>query len=99
MDNNRDDTTIRETTQATISGYHVGVANIWERPFADANGRLAPRTCATLAVTNLLTKQENPQQDVSVGSVVTLGADRYLIVRVEEGNSGEGFIKLRKLAH
>ncbi len=88
---------IGETTQATLSGHRVGVSNIWERDLPDADGNVAPRMSATLSITEVATGKETPDFQVSAGSVVTLGADRYCVVRVEAAPDEPGDIYLRKL--
>jgi hypothetical protein len=91
-----DELTIRETTQPTISGHLVGVGNIWERELPDDQGVLEPRLSARLSIQNL-TSQETRVEQVFAGSVIMLGADRYCVVNVEEGESAPGAITLRKL--
>lgn len=87
--------TIQETTHQEISGHLVGVGNIWERDLPDDKGVIAPRMSAILAIHDLATKKTRHEQ-VFAGSVITLGADRYHIVNVEEGGGAPGAITLRK---
>jgi hypothetical protein len=93
---NHHEETIRETTQPTISGHHVGVGNIWERDLPDAAGIVAPHMSATLSIFDP-SSGKSRHEKVFVGSVITLGADRYLVVSVEEGEIAPGAITLRKL--
>lgn len=90
-----DEIRIRETTQPTISGHTVGVGNIWERELPDETGVIAPRLSASLTIEDLATK-EIRHEKVFTGSVVSLGADRYSVVNIEEGESSPGAIILRK---
>jgi hypothetical protein len=91
-----DERTIRETTQTEISGHLVGVGNIWERELPDEDGVIAPRLSATLSIFNLASQEERSEK-VFAGKVVILGADRYEVVRVEEGETQPGSITLRQL--
>jgi hypothetical protein len=91
-----DEVTIQETTQPTISGHRVGVGNIWERDLPDATGAVAPRVSAGLWILDIASDQER-YQEVFAGSVLLLGADRYCVVKVEQGVSALGAITLRKI--
>ena len=86
--------TIRETAQAEISGHLVGVGNIWERELPDDQGRIALRLSASLAIQDLASQQERSEK-VAVGSVISLGGDRYSVVNLKEGQSEPGSITLR----
>lgn len=86
---------IRETTQPLLSGYLVGVSNIWERDHADGKGGTAPRVAATLSITDPASR-ETRREDVVAGSIVALGADRYCVVAVEEGQASPGSVSLSK---
>lgn len=88
--------TIRETTQPALSGYWVGVGNIWERDLPDEQGIVAPRLSAALAIHDPASGQTRHEK-VFAGSILTLGADRYLVVSVEEGDAIPGAITLRRL--
>ncbi|HET8671138.1 MAG TPA: hypothetical protein VFM05_11075 [Candidatus Saccharimonadales bacterium] len=90
-----EDITIRETTQAEISGHLVGVGNIWEQERPDNEGVIALRLSATLAIYDLASQQERSER-VSVGSEVSLGADSYSVVNIEEGHSEPGSLTLRR---
>lgn len=86
---------IGETTQPAISGHLVGVSNIWERELPDSHGVIAPRLSATVTIRNMATERSSVEK-VIVGSVISLGADRYCVVDIEEGKSTPGAIVLRK---
>jgi hypothetical protein len=88
---------IRESTQALISGYRVGVSNIWERDVADADGVIASRLTAQVTLTDPGLDQSR-RLDVAVGSVLFLGDDRYRVVNVVEGISAPGAIALQPLS-
>ncbi|HLO86231.1 MAG TPA: hypothetical protein VK203_14655 [Nostocaceae cyanobacterium] len=90
-----DEITIQENTQAKISNYFVGVGNIWEREQPDAQGVIAPRMSATLAISELNSEQTR-HEEVFVGSLISLGSDRYCVVNVDEGNSTPGTLTMRK---
>jgi hypothetical protein len=90
-----DETTIRETTQAMISGHLVGVSNIWERDLPDRQGVTAPRLSASVTIRDMSSQQSRVDK-VFAGSVLTLGADRYCVVDVESGKSSPGAITLHK---
>ena len=91
------DISIRETTQPTLSGYLVGMSNIWERDLPDEHGVVAPRLSARLSIVDAASGQAR-HESVVAGSVLALGADRYRVVLIEEGASEPGAITLRKLA-
>jgi len=90
-----DETTIRETTQVMISGHLVGVSNIWERELPDRQGVIAPRLSATATIRDVASQQTRVER-VFAGSLLTLGADRYCVVKVDAGESAPGAITLRK---
>lgn len=91
-----DDLTIRETAQPALSGYWVGVGNIWERELPDEQGIIAPRLSASLMIRDPASGQTRHEK-VFTGNILTLGADRYLVVSVEEGDAAPGAIVLRRL--
>lgn len=93
---NTSDLTIHETTQPTISGHLVGVGNIWERDLPDDQGIIAARLSANLSIQDLAS-QRTWSEKVYAGSIVSLGADRYCVIDVEEGDSQPGWIVLRKI--
>ena len=88
--------TIRETTQTELSGHLVGVGNIWERNLPDESGVIAPRLSATLSIQDLASKAERHER-VFAGVNISLGADRYEVVSVAEGQSEPGSITLRQV--
>jgi hypothetical protein len=92
---NHEEITIRETTQPTISGHLVGVSNIWERDLPDGQGVVASRLSATLSILDLASQQTRIEK-VFAGSILSLGADRYCVAKVEAGKSAPGTITLRK---
>lgn len=91
-----DEMTIQETTQPAISGHLVGVSNIWERSLPDGQGVVASRLSATVTIRDVASQQTRVER-VFAGSVLSLGADQYCVVRVEPGKSAPGAITLRKL--
>jgi hypothetical protein len=91
-----DEITITETTVAKISGYRVGVGNVWERQLKDDQGVTALRMSASMAIFDPDSGQEY-ERKVFAGNTVSLGTDRYLVVKVHEGASGLGSITLRKI--
>lgn len=88
---------LRQTTQTELSERRVGVANILERDLPDEHGVVASRMSALLNVHDPKTG-ESVKEKVFVGSVVSIGADRYCVVSVEQGKASPGSISLRKLA-
>ena len=88
--------TIKETTQPELSGYLVGVSNIWERELPDKSGVVAKRLSAALAITRRETG-ETRHEKVVAGSLITLGGDTYCVEKVEEGSAGPGAIVVRKM--
>lgn len=92
-----DEITIRETTQPTISGHLVGVGNIWERELPDDKGIIASRLSASLSILDLASEQTRSEK-VFTGSIISLNADRYCVVNVEEGIAEPGTITLRKIS-
>jgi hypothetical protein len=87
---------LRQTTQTELSERRVGVANILERELPDANGVVAPRMSAMLNIHDPKTRT-SVKEHVFEGSVVAIGADRYCVVSVEQGETAPGSISLRKL--
>ena len=88
-----DELRIRETTQPVLSGYLVGVSNIWER---EPQGGAAGRVAAMLSITDPASRQTR-REEVFEGTIVSVGADRYCVVSVEEGKSAPGWITMRKM--
>jgi hypothetical protein len=91
-----EDISIRETSQPEISGHLVGVSNIWERELPDADGLIENRPSASVTIQDLVTKQTQVVK-VIVGSVLSLGADNYKVISIEEGKAAPGAIVLHKL--
>jgi hypothetical protein len=87
---------LRETSQPTLSGYKVGVSDIWERELPDEKGVMAPRLSARLTIYDPASEQTR-REDVFAGTVLSLGEDSYYIVDVAEGQSRPGSITVRKL--
>jgi hypothetical protein len=90
------DIELRETTNTPLSGHFVGVGNIWARDLPDDEGVVSSRMSATLAIFDPASQQLR-HEEVFAGNVVSLGADRYRVVRVEASGSAPGAITLRKL--
>lgn len=88
---------LRETTNPTVSDRQVGISNIFERDLPDAKGVVGPRMSAVLVIFDPATKQSR-RETVAAGNVVSIGADRYCVVSVEEGKSAPGWVSLQKLA-
>ena len=91
---NSDTLTITENTVGTVSNHQVGVSNIWARDLADETGVVASRISANVAIRNPASKEERSQK-VFQGSVLTLGGDRWLVTRVDEGRASPGSITVR----
>jgi len=88
---------LRETTMPTLSERRVGISNIFERDLPDDKGVVASRLSALLTIHDPKTK-ESRKEKVIVGSMVSIGADRYCVVDIEEGKTEPGSISVRKLA-
>ena len=88
---------LRETTQHQLSEHYVGIGNILRRELPDSNGVLARRLSAELAIYNDSTKEDR-DEIVMVGTIVSIGADRYCVVDLEEDPNSRGWVSLRKLA-
>jgi len=88
---------LRETTNPTLSEYDVGIGNIYERDLPDENGVVAPRLSAVLVIHNPTTG-EIRRETVVVGSTVVIGADRYCVVKLEEGQTSPGWVSVSKLS-
>jgi hypothetical protein len=91
-----DDQTYRETTNPTLSNHQVGISNIFERDLPDKSGTVASRLSAILVIFDPNTKQTR-RETVIAESEVTIGGDRYCIVKLEEGKSSPGSVTFRKL--
>lgn len=89
--------TFRETSQPEISGYRVGISNIWERDLPDSEGLVASRVSALLTIHDPVSRQTR-RQEVFAGSTVSLGEDRYCVVSVEEGRAEPGVVTFRKIS-
>ena len=87
---------IRETTQRALAAYRIGVADIFVRDAPDKVGAMAPRLSARIALFDPTTDTSH-EETVIAGSVVTVGADRYCVVGLEEANLSPGWLSLRKL--
>lgn len=87
---------LREPTQPTLAGHHVGVGNIFERELPDDDGVVAPRLSASLHIADPATGDERDEL-VRAGSVLVLGDERHCVVRVEAGGSAPGAIAVRRL--
>jgi hypothetical protein len=86
----------QETTKPTLSGMWVGIGNIFERELPDANGVVASRMSAVLAIMSR-DSDEVRHDTVAVDTVVGIGPDRYCIVSIEEGKKKPGWISLVKV--
>ena len=88
---------IRETTQHALSGHLVAVGNIFERELPGPDGVVAERLSANLEI-----RPEGggptTNQKVIVGSIVTIGGDRYRVESIEEGDEQPGALTLGRLA-
>lgn len=88
--------TIRETTVWTAANLRVGVSNIWEREISDEAGRVESRMSANVSIFDPATDEKRSQK-VFAGSILTVGTERYCVIKVEKGKSSPGSIALRKL--
>jgi len=86
----------RETTQPTLSNFLVGIADIYARDLPDSSGGVASRMSGLLVISDPETRQSR-EETVIEGSIVTIGADRYCVTRIEEGKHSPGWLSLRKL--
>lgn len=89
--------TLRETTSSTFSDRQVGIGNIYERELPDKHGVVATRMSAAMAVHDPVTNYSRSEL-VTVGDVVEIGADKYCVAAIDEGNDRLGSITLRKLS-
>lgn len=89
--------TLRETTSSTLSDRQVGIGNIYERELPDKHGVVATRMSAAMAVHDPATNVSLSEL-VTVGDVVGIGADKYCVVAIDEGNDQLGSITLRKVS-
>jgi hypothetical protein len=88
----------KETTNPTISGFDVGISNIFERDLADDAGVKQKRLSASLSIHD--PKTDAVRREIVVpGNVVTINTDRYCIVGVDGGTKDQpGSVSLQKLA-
>lgn len=89
--------TIGETTQPALSGYLVGVSNIWERELPGRDGTLATRMSAQLSIFDPSTRTARTEF-VGADDTIELGGDRYRVAAVTAGRSAPGSIVVRRLA-
>jgi hypothetical protein len=86
-----------ETTNPSISGYDVGISNIFGRDLADDAGVVEKRLSASLSI-------HDPEADslrheiVVPGNVVNIGSDRYCVTALDYGSGNPGSVSLQKLA-
>ncbi len=87
---------IVETTNPTVSGRQVGVADIFERELPGDDGGLGMRLSAALVVHEPDTQTE-AHHTVVTGTIVTIGLDGYRVTRIEAGKERPGFIVLERV--
>lgn len=83
-----------QTTQPTISGCLVGIADIYDRPRPDAGNAMQP---SALLVDACLPAGKD-YLVVFIGNVVKLGGDEYCVSDIEIRHDRPGRITLVKLA-
>lgn len=87
-----------ETTQNEVSNMIVGTADIFDRDLPDKSGKLRPQLSAFMLVAKP-NEKDGVRLEVTAGSVVGIGADRYCIVEIGERGEGHptGWVSLRKV--
>jgi len=80
-----------------MSGRRIGIANILERELPDESGVVALRMSALLNIHDPETGT-SIKEKVFAGSMVSIGVDRYCVVKVEQGTTSPGWVTVRKLA-
>ncbi len=88
--------TIRETTQHRIADHMVAVINVLERDFPAEDGVIR-EVSGVLSIMDVETEREW-EELVRAGSVVQLGAERYCVGAVVEGDEVPGHLELRRVA-
>ena len=86
---------IKETAQRMVSGHRVAVGDVFHRDLPDAEGEVSTKLSALLMLTAPDGKES--KQIVAVGSDVTLGADRYCVVRIDAGTKTPGTLHLQRI--
>jgi hypothetical protein len=86
----RDATEICEGCVGTLSGFRVGVANIWDRPIDGG----VMRTSVLLALWNPNGDAGSRDIYVAAGSTVTIGDDTYRVVRIDNPRGHPGRVVL-----
>lgn len=86
----------KESTKPTLSGMWVGIGNIYARELPDANGVVASRMSAELAIKSP-SSEDVRHETVAADSIVKIGEDRYCVVSVEEGKRQPGWISMVKV--
>lgn len=87
-------TSIRETTQVELAGHLVGVGNIFEDEEEDAQDGSSAVLRATLSIQDRASGREWHER-VAEGETVSLGAARFRVEEIEEGETGPGRLVMR----
>jgi hypothetical protein len=90
-----EDQRLHETTVAQLSGYSVGLSNIFERDLPDESGFVASRMSAQLSIWD--DTKASREETVIAGAIVTIGADRYCVKSIEPGDTAPGWVSLRQV--
>ncbi len=89
-------TSIRETTQVELAGHLVGVGNIFEDDEEDARAGSRTVLRATLSIQDQASGREWRKR-VAEGETVSLGAARFRVEEIEEGETGPGRVVMRRV--
>ena len=89
---------IEETTVWSIGKWRVGIGNIWEREYVDANGACKNGLTAIASLFDENTKEEHDEY-LGIGSVLDLGDDGLWKLVDIEGSRGteNGSLTLSKV--
>jgi hypothetical protein len=89
---------IGEGTVARMEGHRIAVGNIWQRDFLLPDGHATNGPAATLYVTNNDATGDASQEIVAgEGSIVEIGASRWIVTCCEQGPLNRGRICLDRL--
>jgi hypothetical protein len=80
-----------------LSGSSVGVGDIHDRDVV-RDGKTERQTSVELGIHDDSAAKVERRETVSVGSILTLGPDRYCVVEIRRGTENDGVVSLRKLA-
>jgi hypothetical protein len=85
--------TITETTIADVGDLRIGVSNVWEDSFTDAEGKSQRGPTAMMSVADQ-TGRDLHRERVHVGSAVTVAGHRIVVQNVHAPESGRGSLTL-----